>query len=46
MGDSKADRKAAEAQAADRKALDEDTDRRLRALDRSAHNQRRGGKQQ
>lgn len=41
---SKADQKAADAKKADVAALDADTDKRLAALDRSAHNRRRGGK--
>ena len=44
MPDNKADQKAAAARKAERDELDKDTDRRLAALDRSAHNQRRGGK--
>lgn len=40
---SKADQKAADAKKADSAALDADTAKRLIALDRSAHNQRRGG---
>lgn len=44
MPENKADQKAADAKAAERKELDADTDRRLAALDRSAHAKPRGQK--